>query len=528
MLDDSEQYNENGPIEEEPETQYQSNNQNMDSEMQPEIINQQDPNQNAQFQPPISKSIPFQADEAQKSYEEDILLKSSMGDFNEMNNISYATPNVLNNEEPMDQPIEQFEQPIQQLEQPIQQYNINNINGQQEMYNAYPMVQPIENNIISPQIIQDQNNIYTSMQPINNYQITPDIMPQYTQNVGYSTPIPQIPNMYNNYPENPNIITGYQNQPVNMYTNFNPNQMNNMQKHNVQNIPMEDQLKIENNRNFINIKNYNNMPNSQIRKSQNNLKRNSSKNTKNSKLKNNKMNQNDLNDLKDIKSFSPEFWRAFYDKDDPFFEFIPEDNVIPNQVIKDLQRNEIYCGEVNKEGKKHGFGKLITPSKERIGTWKNNQFTGWGREVNRTGEILEGKFVGGILNGKGIYKDENILYIGDFTNNIRHGNGELFTNDFHYVGNFNNNDIDGKGRIELYNDGVYEGNFEKGEITGYGVFKYNNGDFYEGEMREGKMHGFGKLTLVNGIINEGKFNEGEFQGEGTFKKIKAYKPRFSK
>ena len=161
-------------------------------------------------------------------------------------------------------------------------------------------------------------------------------------------------------------------------------------------------------------------------------------------------------DLKGIEEFSPDSWKTFYDKDDPFFLPISDRDIIPNQILNDLNKNEVYSGDINSKGKRHGYGRLITPIMERIGRWKNNQFNGWGREVRKTGEICEGKFVGDSLNGKGIYKDRNIFYLGDFENNTRQGKGEMFTEDYHYIGNFNNNEIDGKGRIELCNDGVYE------------------------------------------------------------------------
>ena len=67
------------------------------------------------------------------------------------------------------------------------------------------------------------------------------------------------------------------------------------------------------------------------------------------------------------------------------------------------EENEVYIGEINSAGQKHGYGKLITPICEKEGTWKNNRFNGWGREVRKNGEIYEGKFVNDSLNGKGKY-----------------------------------------------------------------------------------------------------------------------------
>ena len=213
-----------------------------------------------------------------------------------------------------------------------------------------------------------------------------------------------------------------------------------------------------------------------------------------------------INELKDT-----ELWKHFYDEDDSFFEPVNPNEVIHEQLLESPNKKESYFGDVNSEKKKHGFGKLITPDKQQIGQWKNDKFHGWGREIRKTGEIYEGKFIKGTLTGKGIYKFGDILYIGQFLNYMKHGKGELFNKTFHYVGDFKTNKIDGKGRIEIYNEGVYEGDFDGGEITGSGIYKFNDGDFYEGDMKKGKMHGFGKLTMNNGQILEGRFVNGTYK-----------------
>lgn len=549
MLEDTNPNIEGVPSDEEEddEIHYQNNMENISNEQVQET--EQEPIDN--IQQPINNSVPIQSNETPTNYD-DILLKSSLGEFNDMN-IPYANSNIVHSEEPMEESIEpQTQQPIgyqieQQVEQPNKQYNLNNINemnnvnGQQQIYNSYQDAQQIENPLILSAYNENQDILYASVQPINNYQMEPEMIPQYNgeQNI-ISNPLEQTAN-FNNYPENSNILNS-PNQPSktsNFYNNnFNQTLKNSSPKL-VTNINMNFQsLKkpsLKNNKENININlfkkendsNLNNLDSLNKTQYPTSMRKNNSKKIKSDKVRN-KLNTKDLMDLDGIKNFSPEFWRIFYDKDDPFFESIPENDIIPNQVINDMNRNEVYCGDISREGKRHGFGRLINMNMEKIGSWKNNQFTGWGREARKTGEIIEGKFINGVLNGKGIYKDNKLLYIGNFINNIRHGKGELFTEDYHYIGSFNNNEIDGKGRIELYNNGIYEGKFTNNEITGYGVFKFNNGDFYEGEMKEGKMHGFGKLVLENGIIKEGRFIDGIFQEEAIFKNIKPYKSRYNK
>ena len=551
MLEDTNPNIEGVPSDEEEdeEIHYQNNMENISNEQVQEV--EQEPIDNIQI--PINNSVPIQSNEIPTNYD-DILLKSSLGEFNDMN-IAYANSNIMHSEQPMEESTEpQMQQPIgypmeQQVEQPNEQYSknnmnnmndvndMNNMNGQQQVYNSYPNVQQIENPLISSAYNKNQDILYATVQSINNYQMEPKMMiPQYNgeQNI-MSNPLEQTAN-FNNYPDNSNIVN-ISNQPSNTSNFYNNNFNQTLKKSSpkfVKNINMNSQTmkkpSLKNNKENQNINllkkendsNLNNLNKTQY----STMRKNNSKKIKNDKIRN-KLNTKDLMDLDGIKNFSPEFWRIFYDKDDPFFQSIPENDIIPNQILNDMNRNEVYCGEINREGQRHGFGKLINMNTERIGSWKNNQFTGWGREARKTGEIIEGKFIDGVLNGKGIYKDAKLLYVGNFINNTRHGKGELFTEDYHYIGNFNNNEIDGKGRIELYNEGIYEGKFSNGEITGYGVFKFNNGDFYEGEMKEGKMHGSGKLTLENGIIKDGKFIDGIFQEEVIFKNIKPYKSRYN-
>ena len=247
-----------------------------------------------------------------------------------------------------------------------------------------------------------------------------------------------------------------------------------------------------------------------------------SKKMKNSQNSSTNISQKSIKDsskiISDLKDFSPDLWKYFYDRDDPFFKF-EEEGYIPNKTTKKISNLDnqnmtgIYTGDINAEGEMHGFGKLVSPNVTRIGSWRHNKFTGWGMEEWANGEIYEGKFVNGKLNGKGIYKDKYNFYIGDFKNSVKHGKGELFNDESHYVGTFKNDKRDGKGRIEIYGQGVYEGDIDDEKIDGYGVFMYNNGDFYEGEMKNGEMDGYGKLNYTDGRIDEGYFKKGIFKGK---------------
>ena len=173
-------------------------------------------NMNFSFKQPISKSIPLTMNEVPKSYEEDILEKSSSSIIEQnVNDIPFATSNIIENE---------------LMEQPSEQY----ITGKSEIYNSIPL----NDNIAYSEIVPSQNNIYTTVQPTTNYNIISEF-PQYTydQTIYESTPLPTMNDItYTTYPETPSVVA-YSTQPSNIYTNFNQD----MQKH-AEVVPIDDNL----------------------------------------------------------------------------------------------------------------------------------------------------------------------------------------------------------------------------------------------------------------------------------------------
>ena len=220
-------------------------------------------------------------------------------------------------------------------------------------------------------------------------------------------------------------------------------------------------------------------------------------------------------------NFSIDNYKNYYSEDDPFFSF-DKGKVFENQTrlknIDDPNQLEIYEGETNSKNLKHGYGVLTTPHFVMKGTWRNDEFTGWGQKLYRNGDNYEGKYINGELNGKGTYKNkEGSIYVGDFVNDIRCGKGDLTTENYHYIGEFRNNKFNGKGKIEFLNDeSMYEGQFEDNEIEGKGIYKWKNGDMYEGQMKKGKLHGYGKYSYKDGRTYEGEYTDGKKNGRGKF------------
>ena len=443
-----------------------------------------------------------------QNYSEDILLQSSLGNFN--STTSYATqilPNEIDKEPIIAPPIYQSAQvPITNMNSEV--YNDNNINT----FKSYSY--PVQNNNINT------NPKFATVLPINsninsnndNDQYINEISPQYDQNenIIYSTPIhikPQVIKQTNN---NINELSSpfTQSQPklspinyINSNSNFASGYENEIGINNID--KGLNNLNLSDKKNEVTIK-----LTEKKRTNMNSINNNISNNlNKTNFLKTGYQNIKSKN----IGAFSKDSWTLFYPESDPFFTSLNDFNdIIPNQRMENQERNEIYIGDINRGRQRHGYGKLITPEYEREGTWKNNRFNGWGREIRKNGEIYEGKFINDVLNGKGKYKKGNILYVGDFVNYDQHGKGELFTDEYHYTGDFKRNGFHGYGRIELYDIGIYEGDFKNKEITGYGIFKYNNGDFYEGFMNQGKKEGTGKFITSDGKTFEGEFYDDEF------------------
>ena len=141
--------------------------------------------------------------------------------------------------------------------------------------------------------------------------------------------------------------------------------------------------------------------------------------------------------------FSINNFTKFYPKEDSFFH-LEETNLIHNRLIiynedeSEINKIYIYKGDLNMNEERHGFGKLITQYYELIGMWKNNKLNGWGRQSRCNGEVFEGRFEDGLLNGKGIFLDAHSnKYVGEFKEMKIWGKGKLITDKIIYEGDFN-------------------------------------------------------------------------------------------
>lgn len=239
--------------------------------------------------------------------------------------------------------------------------------------------------------------------------------------------------------------------------------------------------------------------------------------------------------VKPYEDFMFDGWQKYYTEpqDTQFFEW-DKGEVNPDQVMvsneDDPVNLEIYQGDLSPDNsKKHGYGVATTPQYVRIGCWRDGEFTGWGRESRRNGEVLEGRYVNGEVDGKGVFTKEGFVYEGDFVHSKKLGKGKLETNGLKYEGDVKDGKFNGQGKLEFKRQGhMYEGDFKESKLTGKGKFSWNNGDLYEGEMTDGKMNGYGIYKYKDGTLYEGNFVNGIKEGQGriTYPNGKVFEGEF--
>jgi len=135
-------------------------------------------------------------------------------------------------------------------------------------------------------------------------------------------------------------------------------------------------------------------------------------------------------------------------------------------------RENIYFGELNEAGLRHGYGEI---------TYSNS-------------DVYKGFWANDKPEGRGVYlwKDSG-RYEGDFLEGKLHGHGK-----------------------RVYHSGnEYTGSFAEGKKRGNGLMKYSNGDEYSGEWEDDYMQGRGTYTWAQGDSFVGKFVRDKREGKGT-------------
>ena len=264
-------------------------------------------------------------------------------------------------------------------------------------------------------------SIQNTNEGITNYSFN-GIFPEYTSNFGQ-----------NNYEEYADNLSGsqisyspkYPSTPYiedlanSLNSSSNMNYLNSIPTKEIINLPLTTSFHLNYNDNDNDNDNNSNII-TQRNNSPNNLKSNN--NSLKSSLNGDVLKYFNNLEINELENFDPNLWRKFYPNDESFFNFDKGEVINSETTSKNkFGETETYIGEVNQKGEKHGFGKLYSDRYKRIGTWRNNKFMGWGREIRPSGEFYEGKFIKDELIGKGIYKNEKIYILEIFINILNMG-----------------------------------------------------------------------------------------------------------
>jgi hypothetical protein len=178
-----------------------------------------------------------------------------------------------------------------------------------------------------------------------------------------------------------------------------------------------------------------------------------------------------------------------------------------------------------------GTGTLTKTTTTYHGDFLNNELI-LGKKIFSNGDIDEGEFTNGQLNGKGkkTYSAGSV-YEGEFINGELKSGKITFEDDFTYEGEFINGQLNGKGK-KTFKNGAEEGEFINGQLNGKGKKTFKDwteeGNFINGQLKSGKktysnsilkeeeglfldnkLEGKGKKTYSDGFVDEGEFKNGQ-------------------
>lgn len=159
---------------------------------------------------------------------------------------------------------------------------------------------------------------------------------------------------------------------------------------------------------------------------------------------------------------------------------------------------------------------------EYVGPLVDGKAEGHGKINFSNGDIYDGWFVRGHIQGEGVYNKASppaYVYKGSFFNDRKHGQGLLEWGDGSwYEGCWIDGFMHGRGKLSLSTGSGYEGEFEYDEFSGMGTINYKDGGQYTGQWVKGRPSGTGRHVAADGTMYEGSFLEGLWHGKGTVTK----------
>jgi hypothetical protein len=192
-----------------------------------------------------------------------------------------------------------------------------------------------------------------------------------------------------------------------------------------------------------------------------------------------------------------------------------------------LTTGEIYYGEWNLNGEKHGRGILFFKSdcdnENNItffysGIFNHNQFENYGILINSNSEYYIGHWKNSLMHGNGkLYQPGKFLYNGSFKNGKKDGQGEeAYKDGSIYIGSFMDDERENEGTFKLADGSIYKGNFNKSLFEGFGEMAWTDGRTYKGYWKKGKMNGKGESTFPGGYLYVGEYINNTKSGRGRY------------
>lgn len=193
--------------------------------------------------------------------------------------------------------------------------------------------------------------------------------------------------------------------------------------------------------------------------------------------------------------------------------------------------NEIYTGDRNKDGERHGEGtmewNLDTRGQWRYTDWVDSMFFTNDDGSLNSEELRKEYDHKDKLNPDRKLRDIKILFKGNWENNYPHGEGKLFLNNKLFCeATWRGGSLHGKAKLKITKFTLAFGI----NNSWLNIYSWKNNNLeemktdknlanFEGESLYGLANGYGKLTILNDICYDGEWKNGFPYGKG----VKTYK-----
>ena len=144
-----------------------------------------------------------------------------------------------------------------------------------------------------------------------------------------------------------------------------------------------------------------------------------------------------------------------------------------------------------------------------IGTWNRDRYHGKGVYTAENGDVIEGEWTDGLLNGEAVLKTRD-----DCVYNRVYKDGEVVSEKLISGTPKPSHDA---GRVIVFDNGTYKGDVDfNGKMSGKGVYTYTNGNVYDGQWEDDMRNGKGEYRYKNGNRYVGDWKDNVKNGVGEF------------